>query len=88
MVYSSMKKAADWINKQNIKAFLAVYMALIVSVILIILCFIPIPAANKDLMTMSMGAIIGSGVVTIIGYYFGSSETKSLPKPPDNSPCK
>lgn len=41
--------------------------------LLIILMYTTIPTANKDLLNLVVGALIGS-FATIVGYFFGSSK--------------
>jgi putative flippase GtrA len=42
--------------------------------IIILLMFVEIPEQNKSIVDMAVGFLIGTGIATIINYYFGSSK--------------
>lgn len=44
--------------------------------ILLALIFFKIPDTNRDILNISLGTLIGGGVVAIINFYFGSSYEK------------
>jgi hypothetical protein len=41
------------------------------------LFFIEVPEGNQRVLDMVLGVIIGSGLVSIISYYFGASDSNS-----------
>jgi len=41
--------------------------------ILVALIFFKIPDTNRDILNISLGTLIGGGVVAVINFYFGSS---------------
>jgi hypothetical protein len=54
------------------------------------LVFYPVPVGNKDIVNVSLGALLGMAV-NVVGYYFGSSKSSAdkndllannAPKPP------
>jgi hypothetical protein len=48
---------------------------IMVLVIVLLLFFITIPAANKDVLNTVIGAIVGSGFGSVVGFYYGSSQS-------------
>ncbi len=52
---------------------LAATITLLSGLILIGLIFFKIPDSNRDILNISLGTLIGGGLVAVINFYFGSS---------------
>lgn len=62
----------DLFSKRFIYIFsLVIYLTVILLVLL--LCFIDIPSENRDLIYMCLGVLMGTGISSIIQFFFGSS---------------
>ncbi len=48
----------------------------VTSIILVGLLFLAIPEGNRDILNISLGSLVGGGVVAVINFYFGSSYEK------------
>jgi hypothetical protein len=46
------------------------------AIVVLLLFFVEIPVGNQRIVDMVLGVIVGSGLVSIINYFFGSSESK------------
>ena len=44
--------------------------------LLVGMLFFPIPEANRDIINISIGSLLGGGVVAVVNFYFGSSYEK------------
>jgi len=56
--------------------FLAGGVLLTCAIVIIAMLFFPIPQDNRDIINISFGSLLGGGLSTILGFYFGSSYTK------------
>lgn len=62
-------------NKNDLfMLILAGFTMVMAFVIIILLMFFEIPEQNKSIVDMAVGFLIGTGVATILNYYFGSSK--------------
>lgn len=62
-------------NKEKLFVLaLAGFTVLMTFVVIILLMFVEVPKENKSIVDMALGILIGTGVVTILTYYFGSSK--------------
>ncbi|NMC34845.1 MAG: hypothetical protein GYA36_20685 [Veillonellaceae bacterium] len=52
---------------------LAATITILSGLILIGLIFFKIPDSNRDILNISLGTLIGGGLVAVINFYFGSS---------------
>lgn len=50
------------------------------ALVVLLLFFVEIPVGNQRIVDMVLGVIVGSGLVSIINYFFGSSEPKKNKK--------
>lgn len=65
------------INKrETYKHKLASYVVIFSSVIVLLLFFVEIPKENQRIVDMVLGVIVGSGLVSVINYFFGATESK------------
>lgn len=48
------------------------------ALVVLLLFFVEIPEGNQRIVDMVLGVIVGSGLVSIINYFFGSSEPQVL----------
>ena len=55
---------------------LAMAVFLFSALVVLLLFFVEIPVGNQRIVDMVLGVIVGSGLVSIINYFFGSSESK------------
>lgn len=55
---------------------LALSIFVLTAVILIGLLFFEVPDTNRDILNISMGTLVGGGVVAVINFFFGSSYEK------------
>lgn len=55
---------------------LAMAVFLFSALVVLLLFFVEIPVGNQRIVDMVLGVIVGSGLVSIINYFFGSSEPK------------
>ncbi len=46
---------------------------ILAGIILVGMLFMEIPNANRDIINISLGSLLGSGVVSVINFFFGSS---------------
>tara|TARA_B110000211_G_C13562316_1_gene328335 strand:+ start:267 stop:482 length:216 start_codon:yes stop_codon:yes gene_type:complete len=46
------------------------------AIVVLLLFFVEVPEGNQRVLDMVLGVIIGSGLVSIINYYFGASDAK------------
>lgn len=46
---------------------------ILAGIILVGMLFMEIPDANRDIINISLGSLLGSGVVSVINFFFGSS---------------
>jgi phenylalanyl-tRNA synthetase beta subunit len=44
--------------------------------VVLLLFFVEVPVGNQRIVDMVLGVIVGSGLVSVINYFFGSSESK------------
>ena len=56
--------------------FLAMSVFLFSALIVLLLFFIEIPEGNQRIVDMVLGVIVGSGLVSVINYFFGSSDIR------------
>lgn len=71
--------------KEAVQYSLGFFVVLCAAGLIGLLLYVPIPADNKDIVNISLGTLLGS-MVTIVGYFFGSSKgsaekTELLNKP-------
>lgn len=64
----------------NVRSVLAIMLVLLSYIVLFILLNKPVPPENKDLVNVTIGFIIGSGVSGVVGYYYVSSKGQEPPK--------
>jgi len=55
---------------------LAMAVFLFSALVVLLLFFVEIPVGNQRIVDMVLGFIVGSGLVSVINYFFGSSESK------------
>ena len=55
---------------------LAMSVFLFSALVVLLLFFVEIPVGNQRIVDMVLGVIVGSGLVSIINYFFGSSDPK------------
>jgi len=55
---------------------LAMAVFLFSALVVLLLFFVEIPVGNQRIVDMVLGVIVGSGLVSVINYFFGSSEPK------------
>ena len=55
---------------------LAMAVFLFSALVVLLLFFVEIPVGNQRIVDMVLGVIVGSGLVSVINYFFGSSEAK------------
>ena len=59
---------------------LAMAVFLFSALVVLLLFFVEIPVGNQRIVDMVLGVIVGSGLVSVINYFFGSSEPKENKK--------
>jgi len=59
---------------------LAMAVFLFSALVVLLLFFVEIPVGNQRIVDMVLGVIVGSGLVSVINYFFGSSESKENKK--------
>lgn len=59
---------------------LAMAVFLFSALVVLLLFFVEIPVGNQRIVDMVLGVIVGSGLVSVINYFFGSSESKEEKK--------
>tara|TARA_R110002012_G_scaffold6160_3_gene28067 strand:+ start:1909 stop:2133 length:225 start_codon:yes stop_codon:yes gene_type:complete len=62
---------------KNFIQLLAMSVFIFSAIVVILLFFIEVPEGNQRVLDMVLGVIIGSGLVSIISYYFGASDSNS-----------
>lgn len=55
--------------------WLGVGIVVLVSIIVLLLFFKTIPADNKDVLNTVIGVVVGTGFGSVIGWFFGSSQS-------------
>ena len=55
---------------------LAMAVFLFSALVVLLLFFVEVPVGNQRIVDMVLGVIVGSGLVSVINYFFGSSESK------------
>tara|TARA_R110000823_G_C15762953_1_gene483164 strand:- start:146 stop:349 length:204 start_codon:yes stop_codon:yes gene_type:complete len=55
---------------------LAMSVFLFSALVVLLLFFVEIPVGNQRIVDMVLGVIVGSGLVSIINYFFGSSDPR------------
>jgi hypothetical protein len=53
--------------------FLASAVLLLSGILLVAMLFVPIPEANRDILNIAFGTLMGGGLSTVLNFYFGSS---------------
>lgn len=66
-----MTRFANFINKQEMRPYMAMGVVFFCLTYLLLITFIPIPKPNHDLVTLSFGWITGATTM-ILAFYFGS----------------
>tara|TARA_B100001939_G_C16910781_1_gene604444 strand:- start:892 stop:1119 length:228 start_codon:yes stop_codon:yes gene_type:complete len=61
---------------KNFIHLLAMAVFLFSALVVLLLFFVEIPVGNQRIVDMVLGVIVGSGLVSVINYFFGSSEPK------------
>jgi len=64
---------SDDIFIRRFPMILAATITILSGLILIGLIFFKIPDSNRDILNISLGTLIGGGLVAVINFYFGSS---------------
>lgn len=64
---------SDDIFIRRFPMLLAATITVLSGLILIGLIFFQIPDSNRDILNISLGSLIGGGLVAVINFYFGSS---------------
>jgi riboflavin transporter FmnP len=63
-------------TKNEFTQKLAMFVVGFSCLIVIMLFFVEVPEANQRIVDMVLGVIVGSGLVSVINYFFQSHETK------------
>ena len=61
---------------KNFLHLLAMSVFLFSALVVLLLFFVEVPVGNQRIVDMVLGVIVGSGLVSVINYFFGSSESK------------
>jgi hypothetical protein len=68
-----MRRFADFINKQNIRAYLAMGVVVFGLSYMLFVSYHPVPVSNREITILCLGYIIGL-VSSVIAYYFGANK--------------
>lgn len=68
-----MTKLAAFINKQSIRAYMAMGIVMFSLTYLLVVSFINTPPASKEIVILVIGYIMGL-TSTVVAYYFGSNK--------------
>lgn len=63
-------------NKQYFRKLLATFFSCASLIYLTAITFCSVPVENVDNAKVIMGFLLGTAIATILGFYFGDSETK------------
>lgn len=63
-------------NKEDFRKVLATFFSSVSLIYLTAITFFQVPPENVDNAKVIMGFLLGTAIATILGFYFGDSETK------------
>jgi Kef-type K+ transport system membrane component KefB len=68
-----MTRLAAFINKQSIRAYMAMGIVVFSLTYLLVVSFLDIPTGSKEIVILVIGYIMGL-TSTVVAYYFGSNK--------------